>query len=454
MLIIRGMVIGLIAMALGGCATRGALQIDCPRFANYIIKMPKSRLVEEIQADAGVGSPGIQPGIQALAAGPHTRFSLEASLAAGARNTMLPKTRLVPEAVTAAPSGDAVLLLSGGGQWGAFGVGFLDRLRNAHPDQFPRARTITGVSTGGLQALFLAVGTDQTFAALRAAYAPQRESDIVNRNPQWQAVITGSIAGLAPLKRKVLAALCVDGDPAKGCPMIDALASDASADAFIGFVDAESGDFYYAPIKMMARTLAKAEAQQCIAGAAIASAAMPVFFQQVKVGGRVYYDGGVRQSVFETTIAAQAYAEGRAAAALAQSMGMTTPPAPPTLYVVRNGPTVLTDDASPQKGADALTNALRAEAIVVNQLEVQSIADLRLANPTGPIRLVTADGFDRPPGACVKEPKEAIFSPTFMACLARFGSARADRTPPWRALTPIVSGAEPSAARLGLPPAQ
>jgi hypothetical protein len=109
---------------------------------------------------------------------------------------------------------------------------------------------------------------------------------------------------------------------------------------------------------------------------------------------------------------------------------------------------VLTDDASPQKGADALTNALRAEAIVVNQLEVQSIADLRLADPTGPIGLVTADGFDRPPGSCVKEPKDAMFSPSFMACLTRFGAARADRVPPWRALSPIAPGAEPSAVRL------
>ncbi|OSE70090.1 hypothetical protein R592_24060, partial [Salmonella enterica subsp. enterica] len=133
------------------------------------------------------------------------------------------------------------------------------------------------------------------------------------------------------------------------------------------------------------------------------------------MGDRVYYDGGVRQSVFETMVAAQAYAEGRAAALMAQSQGMANPPSPPMLYVVRNGPTVLTDDASPQKGADALTNALRAEAIVVNQLEVQSIADLRLADPTGPIGLVTADGFDRPPGSCVKEPKDAMFSPSFMA---------------------------------------
>lgn len=444
MLGFRALLVAMMALVLGGCATRGALRIDCPNFANYIVKMPRSRLVEDIQADAGTG----RVGVQALAADPRTRFSLEASLAAGARSAMRPKTLLATEAAIATPPGDAVLLLSGGGQWGAFGVGFLDRLRSAHPGDFPRARTITGVSTGGLQALFLAVGTDQAFAALRQAYAPQSESDIVNRNPQWQAVITGSIAGLAPLKRKVLAALCIDGSPAKGCPLIDALASDASADAFIGFVDAESGDFYYAPIKMMARTLPKAEAQQCIAGAAIASAAMPVFFQQVKVGDRVYYDGGVRQSVFETMVAARAYAEGRAAVAMAQAQGAATPPPPPSLYVVRNGPTVLTDDASPQKGADALTAALRAEAIVVNQLEVQSIADLRLADPTGAIWLVTADGFDRPPGSCVKDPKDAMFSPSFMACLTRFGGARADRSSPWRALTTIGPGNEASAVQL------
>lgn len=56
--------------------------------------------------------------VQALAADPRARFSLEASLAAGARNAMRPKALRVPEAAIAAPPGDAVLLLSGGGQWG------------------------------------------------------------------------------------------------------------------------------------------------------------------------------------------------------------------------------------------------------------------------------------------------------------------------------------------------
>jgi hypothetical protein len=97
MLGFRAGLVVIMALALGGCATRGALRIDCPNFANYIVKMPKSRLVEDIQADAGTGSPRVQ----ALASDPRARFSLEASLAAGARSAMRPKMLLAPEAAIA-----------------------------------------------------------------------------------------------------------------------------------------------------------------------------------------------------------------------------------------------------------------------------------------------------------------------------------------------------------------
>ena len=428
---VRIVLAGMMALALSGCATRGALHIDCPGFANYIVKMPRSQLVQDIQEDAGKLALESTPD----KADPRAAYSLDASLEAGVKRASTLQLQL---ATGSAPARNDVLLLSGGGQWGAFGVGFLDRLRTTHPAQFPRAKTITGVSTGGLQALFLGVGSGAAFEGLKVAYAPKRESDVVNRNAKPLAVITGSIAGLAPLKRKVLAALCNDGLPSHGCPLIDALAADASADVFIGFVDAETGDFYYAPIKYLAR-LPKPEAQQCIAGAAIASAAMPVFFQQVKVGERTYYDGGVRQSVFEAAVARKAYAAARA-------MGMQSDPRQPTLYVVRNGPTVLLPDAAPLKKADALTAALRGEAIVVNQLEVQSIADLRLGHPTGPIKLITADGYSE--FGCRKEPKDAMFSPTFMACLTRFGAARADRGDAWRPLSELGWGADPASLRL------
>ena len=35
----------------------------------------------------------------------------------------------------------------------------------------------------------------------------------------------------------------------------------------------------------------------------MASAAVPAFYQQVRVDGKTYYDGGVRQSVFLASVA-------------------------------------------------------------------------------------------------------------------------------------------------------
>ena len=50
-----------------------------------------------------------------------------------------------------------VLLLSGGGQWGAYGAGLFDTLSRHSPDELalPGIGVITGISTGSLQALML-----------------------------------------------------------------------------------------------------------------------------------------------------------------------------------------------------------------------------------------------------------------------------------------------------------
>lgn len=439
----RAMLMGLAGLLLTGCATRGSIRLDCPRFATQIHVLPKSQLVQDIQADVDRGGPqpaGL-PQPSGLPQSVDLSDPLGQSLKEGAGNA---RVMLAPG--QPAPRSD-VLLLSGGGQWGAFGVGFLGSLHDQHSPVFPRAKTITGVSTGALQALFLAVGTEDAFKAMRAYYAPGKGSDVVNQNAQWMAAITGSMAGLKPLRRKLMAALCNNGAPAKGCPMIDALARADGPDVFVGFVDAVDGNFYYAPIKDLAK-LPAPEAQQCIAGAAMSSVAMPVFFQQVRVGPKdreqVYYDGGVRQSVFEAEVARKVHAAAREAG-LVDAAGKLDLAAP-TLYVLRNGPTTLgRSDKELGPGPDALSNALRAESIVVNQLEVQSIADLRLAHPDGPIVLITADGWDR--FGCVK-PKGVMFAPDFMRCLTRFGEARAARNPPWRTLSTIAPGQSPADLRL------
>lgn len=454
------------ALALPACATRGTLDSDCIGFNAR--RLPPSQLVTDIQSGATRIDPLAtgQPSISAEGAEDPLRRSLQSLVERRAPGLSAQDER--PAA--------ALLLLSGGGQWGAFGAGFVASL--AEQGRLPDFGTITGVSTGGLQALFLGALGDPDLAGreqevlreMMRRYRPASEAEVVSRDGRKEySIVTGSFAGLEPLRRRIHAALCDRISAPTDCPVIRRLAR-SRTDVFVGFVGARDGDFSHSYINELARRAyppgstapasreALAEAQRCIAGAALASAAMPVFFQQVRVGPRqapvTYYDGGVRQSVFEAHVAG--LLESAVAAARARS-GLR-PGAEPAIYVIRNGPTTLNPDDERDGTSSVIDGAMRAEAIVVNQLEVQSIADLRLAHPTGPISLITADGFGRQhpqPGddpalpdlpnfagpeeqeVCRKIPEDAMFSPAFMACIMRYGRSLARRERAWIELSEL-----------------
>ena len=63
-----------------------------------------------------------------------------------------------------------ILLLSGGGQHGAYGVGFLRGWLARANDSMPRFDVVTGVSTGSLQAPYALIGTADSLAAAAALY--------------------------------------------------------------------------------------------------------------------------------------------------------------------------------------------------------------------------------------------------------------------------------------------
>jgi len=340
----------------------------------------------------------------------------------------------------------AVLLLSGGGQWGAFGAGFLTRL--AEKGDMPNFFVITGVSTGGLQAMFIGTDHPDRWKWLQAAYTIDREKDVVKRNSKGLAILTGSFAGLEPLRKRVENALCPDGMDAKSCPAIDALKS-TNREILIGYIEARSGDFYYSDIQQIANDAQTANARACITGATLASAAMPVTFQQVRINERAYYDGGVRQSVFasfaeQLARIARTYQSGEA---LEDNKDLP-------FYVVRNGPTSLLNEAGSERAddsADALTAAERTQQIVTNQLEVGSIAALRLQKPIGSIRFTSADGWENHAfttrngeqttcGDVRAGLNGAMFDPDFMGCLMSYGRARADSAEPWSELMEIDVG--------------
>lgn len=459
---IRIVIALLIASLLSACATRGTLDVACADLK--AVQLPKSDLVSDIQS--GAGSVDVMGSANASLS---PAGSITASPPASLSEAATPAATLAFQRMTQRLGTSDTLLLSGGGQWGAFGAGYLARLDES--GNLPEFGTVTGVSTGALQALFIGALGDpalgdvasrrRMFQLLMTRYRPRSEDEVVDRDAhQLFSIATGSFAGLGPLRRRIALALCDDETAPTKCEMLRHIAASETR-VLLGFVRADDGLFYMSDISEIARMAypegsngspsspdALAEAQRCTIGAALASAAMPVTFQQVRVGPegaeRTFYDGGVRQSVFEAGFA---------------SLVRKSPDkgiAPPTVFVLRNGPTTVEalpeDDAINKKG-NVFAPAMRAQSIVVNQLEVQSIADLRLARPRGPIVFMTADGYDVPhsqPGddpaladapfysaatdaeQCFKTPKDAMFSPSFMACLMRYGRKKADDG--WRVL--------------------
>ena len=439
----RILVIFAVAMLLGACATRGSLDVDCAGFVEplpgkgaFRHPLPLSPLEKQIRGLDGEPDP---LGNGQTESGLLTR-TLYAYQQAAFRQKLHDADPLKENPDLGPP---AILMLSGGGQWGAFGAGFLSRL--AERGMIPNFFMVTGVSTGGLQAMFVGSDHPKRFTWLRDAYTIDHEKNVVNRNPKAIALLTGSFAGLKPLRRRVGSALCSDV-ASESCPAIEALKA-SNRQILIGYIEARSGDFFYSDIHQIANDTDNGNARQCISGAALASSAMPVTFQQVRINGRAYYDGGVRQSVF----AGFAERLGRAVRALETGEPVDSIDGLP-FYVVRNGPTSLITgegDGGVDRSPDALTAAERAQQIVTNQLEVGSIAALRLLKPTGPIHFVAADGWDHHTfitrkgkqltcGEIRSQLKGAMFHPDFMDCLMDYGRVRADSVAPWRELMAIA----------------
>lgn len=439
-----GLLYGLLPLLLAGCAARGSLDIECTGFTEpapgkvaFRRPLPLSPLEKQIR-----GLDGADPlGEGQTESGLLTR-ALFAYQKALFRQELHPKDPLKDNPDAGEP---AILLLSGGGQWGAFGAGFLSRL--AEKNEMPNFFMVTGVSTGSMQAMFAGTDHPDRWKWLKQAYMIDNEKEVVNRNSQLLSVVTGSFAGLKPLRARVERALCPGGseqDPLS-CPAIDAL-KETDRQILVGFIEAHSGDFFYSDIRQIASATGPANARQCITGTTLASSAMPVTFQQVRINGRAYYDGGVRQSVF----ASFAEQVGRAVRALESGRTNGANGEIP-FYVVRNGPTNLIDgegNDKPDKSPTVLTAAERAQTIVTNQLEVGSIAALRLQKPDGPIHFISAEGWEHHSfitrhgktttcGAIRKRLDGAMFDPDFMDCLMDYGRERADAAQPWTRLMTI-----------------
>ncbi len=321
------------------------------------------------------------------------------------------------------------LVLSGGGQEGAFGSGFL-KGANGRVDY----DIVTGVSTGALQAIFALLGTTQYVRPPFSGDFPLRRPDAtalddlvsgysittaksLYANRGEIAIVTKAAQGsLEPLRLRVRELL----PPG----VFEALLKkrDAGAQLFVALLDWDSGRAGIVDMMKLA-DLHRGNAimqRDCFADVLVAASSEPLATAPVNIDGTLYMDAGLRFGVFgKAMVDAGDRLAQRAAAQNALSGGVAL--AAVQTDVIVNG--VLADlkpESLPEKYS-ALDLMGQGRHILALQIYRFSVSDVMRHGPGHTTRLVYIDGKSLPK---VDRPKSLMFNPAYMARLISEGEAR------------------------------
>jgi len=184
-----------------------------------------------------------------------------------------------------------VLALSAGGQYGAFGAGFLRGWAQNAATPRPEFDLVTGVSAGGMLApvAFSGRGNDAVLDAFRGLHA----DGVFRRRPVLALPRAASFFDAAPLERMLSASLTDDliADVAaqhkRGARLLVMATNLDTARAQVF----DLGEIASAPMPL-------AQRRGCMTEVMLASAAIPGVFPPRNIDGDLFVDGGLRDQVF------------------------------------------------------------------------------------------------------------------------------------------------------------
>jgi len=206
-----------------------------------------------------------------------------------------------------------MLSLSGGGQNGAFGAGFLLGWRES--GQRPAFDFVGGVSTGSLLATHALLGTPADDALLEEMYTQITDKDIYEGRSIFDIISgTDSLRDTAPLQ--ALIAKYITAETLRRV----AAAYDDNRLMFVGTTNVDYGQTWVWNMSL----LAKHGELDLYRKVLLASASFPIVFPPVEIEGHLFVDGAARSNV------------------VVPGMGGTERPGPPlygpgNLYLISNG---------------------------------------------------------------------------------------------------------------------
>lgn len=312
-----------------------------------------------------------------------------------------------------------ILMLSGGGQNGAFGVGFLRGWSTRTDTPMPRFDLVTGISTGALQAPYALLGNKASLDTISALYA--RAATSIAPTIDWWFWLrrTGGLVNTKRFERTI--ANAIDGQ------FRDELRSAFAEDRQIVFGTADFdlgiGRLWSLGDEIGSDSAGLYRAQSLLR----AATAIPGIFPPLIIDGHVHADGGVVENVLTTLTFADYQQLGRALAA--RGLGDVTV----RLWVVMNlwshvGPRVI-DPANRKQ----ITRRSTMLLLYFHQpATLAALADLsRAVSADVPgvrleLKLATLPAEESvTPGA------EKLFDKRFMQRLDSIGFAKATGVAPW-----------------------
>ncbi|HAJ92085.1 MAG TPA: hypothetical protein DCO71_05635 [Gammaproteobacteria bacterium] len=178
-----------------------------------------------------------------------------------------------------------MLSLSGGGQNGAFGAGFLIGWRES--GQRPEFDVVTGVSTGSLLATHALLGTPADDLILEQMYTEVTDKDIYSDRSVFDLMSSDSIRDTSPLQ-----ALIAKYITAETLQRV-AAALDDNRMLMVGTTNVDYGQTWVWNLSL----IAKHGELDLYRKILLASASFPIVFPPVEIEGHLFVDGAARSNV-------------------------------------------------------------------------------------------------------------------------------------------------------------
>ena len=187
-----------------------------------------------------------------------------------------------------------ILVISGGGDWGAFGAGFLkgwQKVPSYHPLAKPEFDAVTGVSTGTLIAPFAFLGDEQSIEQIVNMYRNPKKDWVKQRGYLYFLPDNISFAEVPGLEREIRDHITLD--------MLRRIAK-AGADGrllLVNTTELDVGQPRVFDLVAEAQRVADSGQIERVHNIILASAGIPGAFPFRMIDGALYVDGGVTGNI-------------------------------------------------------------------------------------------------------------------------------------------------------------